>query len=54
MPKKKKGILTDRLDKYKGMSREELLALRNKLAAKMPADDDPEAFTAFSDVSSLL
>ena len=53
-PKKKPGFAYKRLKKYEGMSREELLTLRNKLAAKMPADDDPEIFTAFSDVSSLL
>jgi len=53
MPKKKEKKV-DRLDKYRDMSREELLALRDELAAKMPADDDPEAFTAYFDVLSFL
>ena len=54
MPKKKTGILTDRLDKYRKMSREELLALRDELATQMPADDKPEVFTAYFDVLSVL
>ena len=53
MPKKKEKK-ADRLDKYRKMSREELLALRNELALQMPADDKPEVFTAYFDVLSLL
>jgi len=53
MPKKKEKKV-DRLDKYRKMSREDLLALRTELAAKMPADDDPETFTAYFDVLSVL
>jgi len=53
MPKKKEEKV-DRLDKYRGMSREELLSLRDELATQMPADDKPEVFTAYFDVLSVL
>ena len=54
MPKKKTVNPTDRLKKYEGMSQDKLKDLRKELATQMPADDDPEVFTAFFDVSSLI